>query len=55
MWKVENGEGLKGGTLKWMDDYLRGREMRTVIRDTNSNVLEPNYGSRTKAIISWKT
>ncbi len=55
MWKVENGGGLKGTSLKWMDDYLQGREVRTVIRDTNSNVLEPNYGSRTKAIISWKT
>ncbi len=37
MRKLKNGGGLKGATLNWMDDYLQRREMRTVIRDTNSS------------------
>ncbi len=28
MQKPENGGGLKGATLKWMEDYLQGREVR---------------------------
>ncbi len=33
LWKLENKEGLKGRTMKCMESYLRGREMRTVVRD----------------------
>ncbi len=33
MWKLENG-GLKGVALRWLEDYLQAREMKTVIRDT---------------------
>ena len=32
LWKLENVGGLKGGLLKWMEDFLRNREMRTVIK-----------------------
>ncbi len=35
MWELENG-GLKGATLRWMKDYLQGRETRIVIKDTKS-------------------
>ncbi len=35
MWKLENG-GLKGAISRWLRDYLQGKEMRTVIGDTNS-------------------
>ncbi len=36
MWKQENG-GLKGAALRWMEDYLQGKEMRIVIMDTKSS------------------
>jgi len=36
LWKLEHVGGLKGGLLKWMEDYLRDREMRTVIKDQKS-------------------
>lgn len=29
--------GLKGTLLKWMRDYLKAKEMRTLIRDTYSS------------------
>ncbi len=34
MWKLENEGGLKVATLRWIEGYLQGREMRTIIRDT---------------------
>ena len=37
LWKLEHIGGLKGKLLKWMGDYLKGREMRTVIRDNYSS------------------
>ena len=37
MWKLGHEGGLQGATLRWMKDYLQGREMRTVIRDTYSS------------------
>lgn len=37
LWKLENIGGVRGKMLDWMRDYLRGREMRTVIRDTYSS------------------
>lgn len=36
LWKLEHGGGLNGVTLKWMESYLRGREMRTIVRDVRS-------------------
>ena len=36
LWKLENIEGLKGNILNWIEDYLGGKEMRTVIRNTKS-------------------
>ena len=36
LWKLEH-IGLKGKLLKWMGDYLKDREMRTVIRDSYSS------------------
>ena len=36
LWKLENIGGLKGNVLNWIEGYLKGREMRTVIRDTKS-------------------
>ncbi len=44
MWKLENGEGLKGATLRWMEDYLQGREVRKVIRDANSSQQKVTSG-----------
>ena len=38
LWKLEHIGGLKGKLLKWMGDYLKDREMRTVvIRDNSSS------------------
>ena len=37
LWKLEHVEGLKGSVLKWMEDYLHAREMKTVIRDVGSS------------------
>ena len=34
--KLEHMRGLRGSVLKWMKDYLHGREMRTVIWDVGS-------------------
>ena len=36
LWKMNHMGGVKGVVLDWMTDYLKDREMRTVIRDTNS-------------------
>ena len=33
LWKLDNVSGLKGGLLKWMEDFLSNREMRTLIKD----------------------
>lgn len=33
LWKLENIGGLRGNLLEWTRDYLKDREMRTVIRD----------------------
>ena len=37
LWKLETKGGLRGNTLKWIKEYLVGREMRTVIRDVKSS------------------
>jgi len=36
LWKLETIGRLKGGLLKWIEDFLKDREMRTVIRDKKS-------------------
>ena len=36
LWKLKNVGGLKGGLLKWMEDFLSNREMRKVIKDQRS-------------------
>ena len=35
LWKFEQDGGLKGKPLNWMEDLLKDREMRTIIRDKN--------------------
>ena len=37
LWKLEHIGGLKGRLLCWMEDYLKDREMRTVIKNEKSN------------------
>ena len=37
LWKLEHIGGLRGKILEWMRDYLKDRQMRTVIRDTYSS------------------
>ena len=44
IWKLEHSGGLKGTLLEWMKDYLQDREMRTVIRDSNSRWCEVTSG-----------
>lgn len=35
-WILENVGGMKGNILKWMKDYLKDRQMRTVVRERKS-------------------
>lgn len=37
MWKLETVGKLGGGLLKWMEDFLKNRMMRTTIRDRKSS------------------
>ena len=37
LWKLKYIGGLRGKVLEWMGDYLKDREMRTVVRDTYSS------------------
>ncbi len=32
-WKLKISGGLRGALLHWISDFLRGREMRTVVKD----------------------
>ena len=36
LWKLKHIGGLLGKLLEWMQDYLKDREMRTVIREETS-------------------
>ena len=36
LWKLEHIRGLKETLINWMEDYLKGREMRTVVKDEKS-------------------
>ncbi len=44
LWKLENIGGLKGVMINWMKDYLRGREMRTVVKDEKSEWRDVTNG-----------
>ena len=36
LWKLKCIGGLKGTLKNWMEDYLKGREMRIVVKDEKS-------------------
>ena len=36
LWKLEHVGGLRGTLKNWMEDYLKGREMRIVVKDKKS-------------------
>ena len=38
LWKLEHIGGLKATLKNWMEDYLKGREMRTVVKDEKSEL-----------------
>ena len=42
--KLEHIRGLKGTLQNWMEDYLKGREMRTVVKAEKSEWREVNNG-----------
>ncbi len=44
LWKIKNYGGIEGRLLKWMEDYLSGREMRTVLRNKSSSWLKVTSG-----------
>ena len=44
LWKLEHIGGLKGTLKNWMEVYLRGREMRTVVKDEKSERREVKSG-----------
>ena len=37
LWRLKHIGGLRGKLLEWMQDYLKDREMRTVIREETSS------------------
>ena len=44
IWKLKHVGGVRGSTLEWMTDFLTGRKMRTVIRNTKSSWMEVTSG-----------
>lgn len=44
LWKIKTYGKVSGQLFDWMTDYLKGREMRTVIRNENSSWLEVTSG-----------
>ena len=44
LWKIARYGGVGGKLLKWMEDYLKDREMRTVIRNKSSPWLKVTSG-----------
>ena len=44
LWKLENIGGLKGAIKNWIEDYLKGREMRTAVTDEKSEWSEVKNG-----------
>ena len=37
LWEMKHIGGLRGKVLEWMQDYMKDREMRTVIREAASS------------------
>ena len=44
LWKLEHIGGLKGTLNNWMGDYLKGSEMRTVVKNEESEWREIKNG-----------
>ena len=44
IWKLQHIGGIDGALLKWMSDFLQGRQMSTVIRGTASQHREVTSG-----------
>ena len=44
IWKLGNNGGIQGKVLQWMEDFLSGRKMRTVLRGRYSSWLEITSG-----------
>ena len=40
LWKLKHIGGLRGTLKNWMEHYLKGREMRTVVKDEKSEWRE---------------
>ncbi len=40
LWKLEMFGGLRGALLYWISDFLRGGEMRTMVKDRKSSWRE---------------
>ena len=52
LWKLENIGGLKGVIKDWIEDYLDGREMRTVVRDEKSEWREVTSGVPKESVLA---
>lgn len=51
-WKLEKFGGVQGSLLKWMEDYLTGRQMRTMIGDKFSTWKEVTSGVPQGAVLA---
>ena len=52
--RLENVGGLKGSLLKWMEDFLNNREMRTVIKDEKSEWCSGESGVHQESVLTPK-
>ena len=50
--KLSNNGGVQGKVLQWMEDFLSGRKMRTVLRGRYSSWLEITSGVPQGAVLA---
>ena len=54
LWKLKHKGGLRGKVLEWMQDYLKGREMRTIIKEATSSWRNVRGGAPQGSVLAPK-